>query len=437
MSKQTPTKSLYNSEIPSDWRLPDFGEVFLFLKSFSFSREQLTNEKTDDEIRNIHYGDIHSTYENEILDLDIERRVPYLTDGLIKKENFQDEDFPALQDGDLIIADASEDYEGVCNCVELKNVRNNKVVSGLHTFAARAENENISLGFRTYVLKHQQVIKELRRIATGTSVYGVSKTNLAKVKIALPPMPEQKAIAQVLTTWDEAITKTQTLINQKELSKKWLMQNLLTGKKRLKGFGGEWKEIKIHQLFKPENRYVAWDEDELYNLISIRRRNGGAFFREPLFGYQIGVKKLKEVIENDFVISKRQVSHGAWAVIDSLFNHAKVSDEYNCLVIKDNVMLTPEFWKWYCQLPILTHYANIDSDGVHIEKSIFDFNLFKRRDVIIPISIEEQTAIAQVLQAADKEINLLKAKAEKLREQKKGLMQMLLTGKQRLNISKK
>jgi type I restriction enzyme S subunit len=71
---------------------------------------------------------------------------------------------------------------------------------------------------------------------------------------------------------------------------------------------------------------------------------------------------------------------------------------------------------------------------VHIEKSIFDYNLFKKRKVIIPPSVEEQTAITQVLQAVDKEISLLKAKAEKLREQKKGLMQQLLTGKVRLKI---
>ena len=96
-------------------------------------------------------------------------------------------------------------------------------------------------------------------------------------------------------------------------------------------------------------------------------------------------------------------------------------------------MLASGFWMWYCKLPILTHYAYIDSLGVHIEKSIFSFHQFKKRKIKIPPSVEEQTAIAQVLQAADKEIKLLKAKADKLREQKKGLMQMLLTGKKRLN----
>lgn len=262
---------------------------------------------------------------------------------------------------------------------------------------------------------------------------GNLSTEIVKsLQILLPPLPEQRAIAACLSTWDDAIHKTEALIAQKERRKKWLMQQLLTGKKRLKGFEGEWKSKQINQLFRQENRYVVWSESELYKLISIKRRNGGVFFREPLLGSLIGVKKLKEVHVDDFVISKRQVSHGAWAIIESKFNHSMISDEYDCLVIKNNEVLISEFWKWYCQQPIFTNYANIDSDGVHIEKSIFDFDLFKKRIALIPPSVEEQTAIAKVLQSADNQISLLRDKAEKLREQKKGLMQVLLTGRKRI-----
>jgi len=107
------TKPFYNAEIPSDWTTLEFGTVFSFLKSFSFSREQLTEEKTANEIQNIHYGDIHTTFENEILDFEVESRIPFVKEGLISKEVMSDEEFPLLKDGDLIIADASEDYIGV------------------------------------------------------------------------------------------------------------------------------------------------------------------------------------------------------------------------------------------------------------------------------------------------------------------------------------
>ena len=91
------TKPFYNSVIPHDWTTPTFGTVFSFLKSFSFSRDQLTNERTTDEIQNIHYGDIHATYESEILDLEVEQRVPYLRKGLIDVKELMMKNFLYLK----------------------------------------------------------------------------------------------------------------------------------------------------------------------------------------------------------------------------------------------------------------------------------------------------------------------------------------------------
>jgi type I restriction enzyme, S subunit len=93
-----------------------------------------------------------------------------------------------------------------------------------------------------------------------------------------------------------------------------------------------------------------------------------------------------------------------------------------------------EFLKWYSQTPYFYHQTFISSYGVHIEKMTFDFGTFLQLEIRLP-GIEEQIAINEVLQTADKEIQLLKAKTEKLREQKKGLMQVMLTGKKRLIIN--
>jgi len=433
MANSNTTKPFYNGVIPIDWTTPEFGTVFSFLKSFSFSRDQLTYEKTSDEIRNIHYGDIHATYENEILDFEAEQRVPFLRDGFLDVKKFDEQEFPALQDGDLIIADASEDYDGVCNCVELKNINDRKVVSGLHTFAARGNLDEIAVGFRTYALNNQQVVRELRRIATGISVYGVSKTNLGKVKLPIPPLPEQRAIAHILGLMDTAISQNNQLIAHKELRKKWLMQNLLTGKKRLKGFGGDWKEYSYEKLLKVVKRNFDWDENELYKLISVRRRSGGIFFREALYGHQILVKTLRTANEGDFLFSKMQILHGASALVTKEFAGAKISGSYIAVVAKDKKQLNMEFFQWYSQIPYFYHQTYISSYGVHIEKMTFDFETFLQLEMKLS-TYEEQTAIAQVLQTADKEIQLLKAKTDKLRKQKKGMMQVLLTGEKRLKI---
>lgn len=427
------TKAFYNTEIPRDWTAPEFGDVFNFLKTFSFSREQLTSEPTNDGIRNIHYGDIHSTYENEILDLDIEKTVPFLLDGLIDPKSFADESFPALKEGDLIIADASEDYKGVCDCVELKNINGARIISGLHTFAARTSKEKIALGYRTYALQHEQVIRELRRIATGTSVYGVSKTNLSKVKIPLPPLPEQKAIAQVLSTADVAIHTTEKLIGQKELRKKWLLQQLLAGKKRLKGFENtKWKIQPLENFIKPIVREVP-KPNTPYLGIGLRSHGKGTFLKHDEQPEKNSMDNFYVVRPNDLIVNITFAWEQAIAIVRPEDDGALASHRFPTYTfIEDKGH--PDFFRFYILQPRMKFMLQMISPGGAGRNRVMSKSDFIKLEFLLP-EYEEQIAIAQVLQAADKEINLLKAKAEKLREQKKGLMQQLLTGKVRLKIN--
>ncbi|PWJ54757.1 type I restriction enzyme S subunit [Dyadobacter jejuensis] len=425
MAETKNTKTFYNTQIPSDWETPEFGNVFSFLKSYSFSREQLTNLPTNDGIRYIHYGDIHATYENEILDFEIEETVPYLIDGLINPESFLKENFPVLQDGDLIIADASEDYKGVCDCIELANIGVEKVLAGLHTFAARTSEKRIAIGYRTYSLKHEQVIRELRRIATGTSVYGVTKTNLSKVKIPLPPLSEQKAIAKVLSTADAAIHTTEKLIAQKELRKKWLMQQLLTGKKRLKGFGGEWKEMQLGEMFAERN------DTKFFDLPLLSIGQNGVYPQDESIKKDTSnsdKSKYKRICPGDIGYNTMRMWQGRSALSDL---EGIVSPAYTVVTPKKNT--DSLYFSYLFKTPKLTNLFWRNSQGLVDDTLNCKFKDFSIVKVILPPTKEEQTAIAQVLQAADKEISLLKAKAEKLREQKKGMMQVLLTGKIRLN----
>lgn len=424
MAETKNIKSFYNSSIPSDWTTPEFGDVFNFLRTFSFSREQLTNNPTNDGIRNIHYGDIHATYENEILDFDIEKTVPYLLDGIVDLKSFDEESFPALKEGDLIIADASEDYEGICDCVELKNINRAKVVSGLHTFAARATEDKIALGYRTYSLQHEQVIRELRRIATGTSVYGVSKSNLSKVRIALPPLPEQKAIAEVLSTADAAIHTTEKLIAQKELRKKWLMQQLLTGKKGLKGFDLEWKEVPLGEMFAERN------ETKYFDLPLLSIGQNGVYPQDESVKKDTSNEdksKYKRICPGDIGYNTMRMWQGRSALsrLEGI-----VSPAYTVVTPKKNA--DSLFFSYLFKMPKMTNLFWRNSQGLVDDTLNCKFKDFSIVKVMLPQSKEEQIAIAKVLQAADKEITLLKAKAEKLRKQKKGLMQQLLTGKKRL-----
>ncbi len=210
------------------WNEYHIGDVFEFVKSYSHSRDNLTYDSAEGSIYNIHYGDIHAVFENDVLDLKTEKRIPFL------KEDFVAE-FEFLKDGDIIIADASEDYEGVGESIEIKNIGNKKVIAGLHTIVLRDNSSSKTADdFRAFLFNGESVLNSLRKVATGISVYGISKSNLASVKVSLPTKEEQTAIAQILQAADKEIQLLKTKTNKLKEKKKGLMQVLLTGKKRLK-----------------------------------------------------------------------------------------------------------------------------------------------------------------------------------------------------------
>lgn len=248
---------------------------------------------------------------------------------------------------------------------------------------------------------------------------------LFNYKILLPPLPEQRVIAQVLGKMDEAIQTTELLISQKELRKKWLMQNLLTGKMRLKGFSGEWKKLGAGEIFKSVSKKGFSDEE----LLSATQ-DKGMIPRTLLEGRvtmpTTGTEGFKLVEIGDFVISLRSFQGG----LEYSNFKGLVSPAYTVLQPKKTI--NELFYKQYFKSSEFIGRLATAVIGIRDGKQISydDFCIVK-----IPYpSNEEQTAIARVLQTADQEIGLLKTKADKLREQKKGMMQALLTGRVRVKI---
>lgn len=341
--------------------------------------------------------------------------------------NVKEGDFNPVKKGDILICVRNGSKSLIGKCAVIPAAAEGLAFGAFMAVFRSKHNDYLHHLFSTDLFK-----REIHR-NLGATINSINGSDLKKFTLPLPPLAEQKAIAHVLGLVDKAIELNNKVIAQKELRKKWLMQNLLTGKKRLKGFTGEWREIRIADLLKKVFRYAEWNDEHVYKLVSIGRRYRGLFERGEFYGHQIEVKKIKSVQQNDFLISKRQVSHGAWGIVRKHFHDWKVSDEYDCLTLLNAEKLNMEFWDWYCKQPLMTHYAYLASNGVHIEKLIFDYNSFKKRSVLLP-TLEEQKAVAAFLQCAEKEIELLNAKTETLREQKKGMMQQLLTGKTRLKI---
>jgi type I restriction enzyme S subunit len=138
--------------------------------------------------------------------------------------------FVYLEDGDIIISDTSEDYEGVGKLVEIVNLGDSKVISGLHTLLLRPKTADLINGFKSYLFNEERVRLEFLKYVTGIKVYSISKNSMAKVLLPIPTKQEQESIKDRLDAVKNDISSSRTKIMSLERLKKSLMQNLLTGK---------------------------------------------------------------------------------------------------------------------------------------------------------------------------------------------------------------
>ena len=267
----------------------------------------------------------------------------------------------------------------------------------------------------------------------STGVPQLTAPQITNIAIPVPPMEEQRKIAEILGVWDEAIEKQSRLIEKLELRKRALMQRLLTGHTRFPGFTTPWQKVSYSEILKEIKRNMTWDDNEEYDLISVKRRSGGLFHRERILGKDIKTKNLRPTKCGDFLISKMQIVHGASGLVTEEFDGMKISGSYIALVAKNEERLDMNFINWYSKTPYFYHQTYVSSYGVHIEKMTFDLESFMSMTICIPF-LPEQKAIAEVLTAADNEIATHRKKLDALRLQKRGLMQQLLTGKTRIKI---
>ena len=170
---------------------------------------------------NIHYGDIHTKFKTQF---DItQENVPYVNDNVdlskVKKEDY-------CREGDLIIADASEDYKDVGKAMEIIDLHGQKLISGLHTYIAGDKSNHMALGFKGYLMQTRDVRLQVMKMATGISVLGISKRNLEKVQFNLPCNQEQQKIATFLTSIDKKTGLVQTQLGQTQNFKKGLLQQM-------------------------------------------------------------------------------------------------------------------------------------------------------------------------------------------------------------------
>jgi type I restriction enzyme, S subunit len=202
-----------------DWKERTLGSVVEWLSTNSLSREMLTDEPGT--VQNIHYGDIHGKFSARFFQSTA--AVPFIKPHALPQP-IRDELF--CQAGDLVIADASEDYADIGKTIEIIEVEPKSLVAGLHTHLARPKAGKLVIGYSGYLFQTWALRKQIMRIAQGISVLGISKPNLAKLILPVPHPDEQRKIADFLSALDDKIAAVSAQVDQTQAFKKGLLQQM-------------------------------------------------------------------------------------------------------------------------------------------------------------------------------------------------------------------
>lgn len=201
------------------WEAKKVGQVYSFKGTNSLSRENLIYQ--GGYVKNIHYGDVHMKFRT-LFDITKEE-APYITKN-VSLDKVSEESY--LKISDIIFADASEDLIDVGKSIEIVNLNNEKVLSGLHTILARPNSGVFSLGFGGYLFKSPKVRIQIQKEAQGSKVLSVSSSRLSKVEILIPQLEEQTKITNFLSSIDSKIDIENQLLQKLEEQKKFLLQQM-------------------------------------------------------------------------------------------------------------------------------------------------------------------------------------------------------------------
>ena len=279
--------------------------------------------------------------------------------------------------------------------------------------------DNINIDFFYYFLTSPRVQFLMAKYAGNSAIPDLNHGDFYSLDFLIPPLKEQEKIAEILTTWDKAITKQTELLRAKELLKIALMQKLLSGEVRFDGFSDKWEEVKIKDIFEITRGYVLavtemsqeQTAEYKYPVYSSQTKNNGltGYYKDYLF-------------ENCITWTTDGANAGDVNLRKGKFYCTNVcgvlkSDKgYANQCIAEILNLVTKNYVSYVGNPKL---MNNTMGGIKIK---------------IPKSLPEQQKIAEVLSLADDETNLLKNELEELKLQKKALMQKLLTGQVRVKV---
>jgi type I restriction enzyme S subunit len=296
--------------------------------------------------------------------------------------------------------------------------------------------KNVDGLFLSFLLVAQ---KNRIRQLVSTAGHGTGRLDTSLIQgypINLPPLPEQKKIAQILSTWDQAITATERLLGNSQQRKKWLMQQLLTGRKRLPGFEREWGKVTLGCIFR---RVTTRNDGQSTNVVTISGQQG-LIRQQEFFKKSVA----SETLDNYFLLKRGQFAYNKsysngypMGAIKRLnrYEDGVVTTLYICFELADERTADSDFYEQYFESgQLIKGLMQIAHEGAraHGLLNVKPSDFFSLKVHKPPI--DEQKAIARLLVTTDRELQAQKSRLEQLKIEKKALMQQLLTGKRRVKL---
>ena len=380
-----------NQKIPEGWSVKKLGNVIdTFSGGTPLAGKSIYYENGT--IPFIRSGEIYQNY----------------TELFITEKGLQESSAKMVKKGDLLFALYGAN-SGEVAISQINGAINQAIL------CIRPKHDNVNYLNNVFVLLKEKILHKYLQGGQGN----LSAEIVKSLNFVFPPLPEQEKIAGILGTWDEAIEKLSDLIEQKKLLKKSLMQKLFNF------------SIECHKRFDDIFEDYSDKKHPDKELLSATQENG-VLPRRLLAGRVMSpegsLNGYKLIRSGDFVISLRSFQGG--------FEYSKyeglISPAYT--ILRNKIEISKDFYRYFFKsYDFIEKYLSIAVIGIRDGKQISYPDL---RSVKIPYpTLEEQQAIADVLSTADEEIDLLNQKLEALKEQKKGLMQQLLTGQTRVKVN--
>nr|WP_238724545.1 restriction endonuclease subunit S [Diplocloster agilis] len=387
--------------VPGDWNRYTFGDIYT-------ERKEPGSEELPLLMVSIHSG----VSDGEVDQAELPKKVKRIEDKSQYKKAVS---------GDLVF-NMMRAWQGA-----IGTVRTTGMVSPAYIVAE--PNDKVYPLFMDYYTRTSQMINQIDRQSYGVTDFRkrLYWDSFAPIGCTLPSIAEQQKIAAILTTQDKVIALKEKRLAEKQRQKKYLMQQLLTGKKRLPGFGGAWKAERLGKLFL-ERKETNCEGLQMLAITGIQ----GIIPRKELDlkdNSSEDKSKYLRICVGDIGYNTMRMWQGVSAYSDY---EGIVSPAYT--ILKPSSSINAKYFAYLFKMPEIIFLFYRFSQGLVDDTRNLKYENFRKITVFYTADVNEQTAIAEVLSAADREIDLLRQDIEQEKQKKKALMQLLLTGIVRVNV---